>query len=143
MCCLDSKYNRKMCVVDIRLPLYTFHFLLHYKVDIFSFLSLSLISDCSDSERFLKKRSLSPQIHSLLHYKVDIFLFLTVVLIMYYSGPERFLKNRRLILVSISYPLRGKFIFLKKYHSNVFIFIVIQRFLKIELVGLVISLSYP
>ena len=118
MCCLDSKYNRKMCVFDIRLPLYTFHFLSHYKVDIFSFLSLSLISNYSTSERFLINRRVCPQIHSLLHYKVDIFSFLTVVLIIYCSDSERFLiiglVNRQKFFSP--YPLRVKniFYFLKR-----------------------------
>ena len=85
-------------------------------------------------ERFLRRRSLSPQTHSLLHYKVDIFSFLTVVLDMYCSTSERFLICGRVIRLFSSYPLRGNFIFLKKYHSNIFIFIVIQRFLRIGLV---------
>ena len=74
MCCLDRKYNRKMCIFKKR-PIFP-HSLLHYKVDIFSFLSLSLISNYSISERFLKSQNLSPQNYSLLHYKVNIFYFL-------------------------------------------------------------------
>ena len=134
MCCLDSKYNRKKCVFKKR-PIFP-HSLLHYKVDIFSFLSLSLISDYSASVRFLINRSLSPQIHFLSHYKVDTFLFLTVVLIIYYSASERFLIIGLvgLVIFFYPYPLRGKFIFLKNYRSNIFIFIVIQRFLRIGLV---------
>ena len=58
MCYLDRKYNRKMCVFDIRLPLYTFHSLLHYKVDIFSFLTVVLAMYSSTPERFLKIRRL-------------------------------------------------------------------------------------
>ena len=134
MCCLDRKYNRKMCVAENPQAIVTFHFLLHYKVDIFSFLSLSLISDYSASERFLINRSLSPQTHSLLHYKIDIFLFLKAVLVMYYNTPERFLKSRRVIRLFSSYPLRGNFIFLEKYHSDALVFITIERFLRIELV---------
>ena len=110
----------------------------------FCFLNTFLISNYSDSERFLKRRRVCPQIHSLSHYKVDIFSFLTAVLIIYYSASERFLIIGLVGLVKFfsPYPLMGKFIFLKKYHSNVFIFIVIQRFLIIELVyG--IFLSYP
>ena len=79
-----------------------------------------------------KKRPIFP--HSLLHYKVDIFSFLTMVLDMYCSTSERFLKSRRVIRLFSPYPLRGNFIFLEKYHSNIFIFIVIQRFLRIGLV---------
>ena len=52
MCKLDNKNNRKMCVFKKR-PIFP-HSLLHYKVDIFSFLSLILISNYSTSERFLK-----------------------------------------------------------------------------------------
>ena len=111
MCCLDSKYNRKMCVFK-KLPIFP-HSLLHYKVDIFSFLSLSLISDYSNSERFLKSQNLSPQNHFLSHYKVDIFSFLTVILAMYYSASERFLRiglvNRQKFFSP--YPLRVKNIF--------------------------------
>ena len=81
-----------------------------------------------------KKRPIFP--HSLLHYKVDTFLFLTVVLIIYYSASERFLIIGLvgLVIFFYPYPLRGKFIFLKNYRSNIFIFIVIQRFLRIGLV---------
>ena len=54
---LNKKSLRYICFYkDLgkikKLPIFP-HSLLHYKVDIFSFLSLSLISDYSDSERFL------------------------------------------------------------------------------------------
>ena len=100
-------------------------------------MSLSLISDYSASERFLKRRSLSPQIHSLSHYKVNIFPFLTVVLAMYYSGPERFLIIELVIRQKnffISISLRGKIIFLKKYLSNILALMPIEKILRIELV---------
>ena len=62
MCKLDSKYNRKMYVFKKR-PIFP-HSLLHYKVDIFSFSSLSLISDFSTSERFLKSQRVCPHFFS-------------------------------------------------------------------------------
>ena len=133
MCCLDRKYNRKKCVFK-KLPIFP-HPLLHYKVDIFSLLTLVLISNCSGSERILKSQNLSPQTHSLLHYKVDIFSFLTVVLIIYSSTPERFLIRRRVCRLFSSYPLRGNFIFLEKYHSDALVFMTIEIFLGIELVA--------
>ena len=88
-----------------------------------------------------KKRPIFP--HSLYHYKVDIFSFSTAVLIMYYSASERFLKRRSLSPHFSPYPLRGKFIFLKFYRSDTLVFMTIEKILKIGLVGLVISLSYP
>ena len=92
MCSLDIKNNRKMCAVDKPEDTITFS--------------------------------------SLLHYKVDIFLFLNLILISNYSTSERFLKIRRLVLVLYPYPLRGKFIFLKNYRSNVLVLMMIERFLK-------------
>ena len=79
MCKLDIKNNRKKCVFKKR-PIFP-HSLLHYKVDIFSFLSLSLISD--------------------------------------YSASERFLRIGLVYGIFLSYPLRGKNIFLKNYLSNI------------------------
>ena len=93
-------------------------------------------------ERFLKSQNLSPQNHSLLHYKVDIFSFLTVVLIIYFSASESFLKIELVIRQKIFslYPLRGKFIFLKFYRSDILVLMMIEKNLIIELVGLVIPL---
>ena len=51
MCELDIKNNRKMCVFKKR-PIFP-HSLLHYKVDIFSFLTAVLVNVYSTSERFL------------------------------------------------------------------------------------------
>ena len=91
-------------------------------------------------ERFLKSQNLSPQIHSLYHYKIDILCFLTVVLAMYYSASERFLRCGRVIRQKnffISISLRGKFIFLKNYLSNILVLMTIEKNLRIGLVGLV------
>ena len=107
----------------------------------FSFSTISLISNCSDSEKFLKNRRLALPSPSLYHYKVDIFSFLTPSLISDYSASERFLIIELVIRQKnffSPYPLRGKNIFLKKYCSDIFIFIVIERILIIGLVGLVI-----
>lgn len=52
MCYLDIKNNRKMCAFKKR-PIFP-HSLLHYKVDIFPFLTVALAMYCSTSERFLK-----------------------------------------------------------------------------------------
>ena len=51
MCNLDIKNNRKKCVFKKR-PIFP-HSLLHYKVDIFSFLTVVLAMYCSDSEKIL------------------------------------------------------------------------------------------
>ena len=88
-----------------------------------------------------KKRPIFP--HSLLHYKVDIFSFLTVVLIIYSSTPERFLIRRRVCRLFSSYPLRGNFIFLEKYHSDALVFMTIEIFLGIELVASRIKFPSP
>ena len=75
MCCLDRKYSRKMCVVDIRLPLYTFSLLYLIKGLIyFCFLNTFLISNYSCFERFLKIRSLA--LHSLLYITIRLIFFL-------------------------------------------------------------------
>ena len=58
-------------------------------------------------ERFLERRSLSPQIHSLSHYKIDIFSFLKAVLAMHYNTPERFLKSGRVIRLFSSLSIKG------------------------------------
>lgn len=104
MCNLDRKNNRKMCVVNKPEDTITFSSLSHYKVDIFSFSSLILISNYSSSERFLKSQRVCPQVHFLYHYKVDIFSFLTAVLIIYYSAFERFLRIELVYGISIPYP---------------------------------------
>ena len=68
MCNLDSKYNRKMCVSDIRLPLYTFSLLYPLRAYyIFGNYSLRCICFYDDLEILLVRVGQSTNFHSLSH----------------------------------------------------------------------------
>ena len=61
MCNLDIKNNRKKCIFKKR-PIFP-HSLLHYKVDIFLFLTVVLAMYYSTSERFLRIGLLASRIN--------------------------------------------------------------------------------
>ena len=64
-------------------------------------------------ERFLKRRSLSPQIHFLSHYKVDIFSFLTAVLVNDCNAFEKILIIGLVgLVIQLPISLRAYYIFI-------------------------------
>ena len=133
-----------MCFWYQATPVHIFTSLSIKSLIYFCFLSLVLISDYRINEKYRLSGLVNRQLFSSYLIKGLIyFCFWNTFLINDYNASERFLKRRSLSPHFSPYPLRGKFIFLKFYRSDTLVFMTIEKILKIGLVGLVISLSYP